>query len=125
MILQYRGKTIKGSWVVGHVSVVTNSSVGVKPGTYISNSFGMPFAYEVRPETVGQATGVYDMNTTEIYCDDIVKGLYGHDEIQGPVEFMEGAFCIVVNGIGTLISECNRTEILGNIHDNAEVLLAH
>ena len=49
----YRGMTIGGEWVEGNLSIVDNKfHDGPEPGYYISNSKGLPFAYQVRPETV-------------------------------------------------------------------------
>lgn len=76
MVPKFRGKTIKGFLVVGYVSVVTDKRAGVDPGTYISNDIGLPFAYEVDPETVGQSTEMDDKTGKEIWHKDILDESY-------------------------------------------------
>ena len=86
---------------------------------------------DVEPETIGQFTGLFDRNGKEIYEDDIV--LYG-GSIQHEVMFRHGAFGYLIYG-GQFMSYAgnpnftfnplNRSkehEVIGNSHDNPELL---
>lgn len=135
----FRGK-IKddGDWEEGGLVVFTDYDSGLKeywivhPGQTVD--FRDDREYEVVPETVGQYTGLTDKNGEKIFEGDIVKTKYGR-------------LCIVVwfssqacNGwdLETIrtVENCVHTkypdaidlykkenlEIVGNIHDNPELL---
>ena len=68
---KFRGLTPNGGWVYGNLTVL-KKSIHPAPGTYISNEYGAPFAYIVRPETVGQFIRLCDKDGTEIYDGDRV-----------------------------------------------------
>lgn len=72
---KFRGMTISGEWVTGHLTIITDNmkKASVVPGYYISNVGGAPFAYAVRPETVGQCTGIRDENGELIFEGDKIE----------------------------------------------------
>ena len=87
--------------------------------------------YKVNPETVGQYTGLTDKNGRKIFEGDIVKvtGLYpdrdGEKRIWrqfrvGEVFYYHGAFYFGEWQLCTTSEKC--IEIIGNIHDNPELL---
>lgn len=89
--------------------------------------------YSVVPETVGQYTGITDKNGKKIFEGDIVKREYilWHSETKKTRETQIGvvsysnkdcSFCL--DKVCYLGKSCNgdTLEIIGNIHDNPELL---
>ncbi|EPE7714184.1 YopX family protein [Listeria monocytogenes] len=129
MKIEFRGKRLRSSeWVHGfyyeergfsYITVVTD-----KPGE-IPTHLNVP----VRPKTVGQYTNVDTPDGKKIFEDDyvLVKDCHptGHDDFYGVVEFLEGAWWVdneLMQKAVLLWNESNEIEILGNIHDNPELL---
>ncbi|MDA3614697.1 YopX family protein [Polluticaenibacter yanchengensis] len=124
--IKFRGKTINGDWVFGNYAHIKKDFSTVKKGHYISNSAGSPFAYMVRSETLGQFTGLKDNSGKDIFEGDIIKT--GTDK---PMVILwsnkYASFCLDRHGWAFshwFGESCDPTdvEIIGNIHDNPELL---
>ncbi|QEL01557.1 hypothetical protein FKG96_12320 [Olivibacter sp. LS-1] len=119
--IKFKGKTVSGKWVYGNYSHIKKDFSTVKSGHYISNSVGAPFAYLVRPETIGQSTGLKDKTGKDIYEGDKIRKP-GSDNIY-TVVFFDGAFYLKNGGVNHRLSwTTNDGEVVGNIHDNPEFL---
>ena len=116
----FRGKrTDNGEWVEG-------SLLGIdwcdKPSTYsIAPNTPVSVFYSVIPETVGQYTGLTDKNGVKIFEGDIV------DYISSDVIGNPKTGTIIVEDMtdyDTMIylNHANELKLIGNIHDNPEIL---
>ena len=118
--ITFRGKRVDNDeWVYGYLVEVVNYITDRKATfiieqdtTYYYGEFTC--AVDVKPETVGQFTGLCDKNGTKIFEGDIVyNGVF-----KAQVEFINGRF--LPFGSDTFFAdEC---EVIGNIYDNKELL---
>lgn len=113
----FRGKTVRWEWVTGLLAHVGNA-------WYISNKAGVATAYEVIPNTVEQYTGLKDKNGKKIFEGDICK--VGNLIYKVVFEYSCWWFKILSNKVyccPAFNSHCGEhCEIIGNIHDNPELL---
>lgn len=109
-------------WLYGSL-LLLNRKVYVCP--YEATVWNMS-QYEVIPETVGQFTGLCDMDGKEIYEGDILFiGVDDGTEIFNEVGIKDGCFGYIgeINGELIPFCHCDVTEkIAGNIHNNPELL---
>ena len=76
--------------------------------------------FRVKNNTVGQFTGLLDMNEEESYEHDLLKDDYGDI---WEVKFEEGKFIAEYDNVQVdLFDIVWKCEIIGNIHENKELL---
>ena len=123
----FKAKTISGNWVNGLLANKDDK-------WYISNKAGMPFAYDVRPETICTFTGFYDKNGNRIWDNDILKtcddqyaqvkfGLYNTGFASG--DYNQGFYVAFPKDSyyrHELGYWCKESYVIGNIFDNKELL---
>lgn len=147
----FRGKSVNGiGWVEGSLRITTiqpaddapfkhyeieDTTIGVFPNDFMSG-----ICETVDPETVGQFTGLTDKNGKKAFEHDIIKHHFG-DEV-GVIKFGEyrnpfggdgfgGHVGFYVDWVSGKVPQTLRkdlaywmkmTEVIGNIHDNPELL---
>jgi uncharacterized phage protein (TIGR01671 family) len=128
----FRGKrTDTGEWVEGKGIDLNFDTPYILTKEYDCGTGYYMGEFEVIPETVGQYTGLEDRNGNKIFEGDIVKAqddIWGSpfcDGITGGIVYEECAYFIEPkNPIESqwLYNECAVYEVIGNIHDNPELL---
>ena len=131
----FRGKRVdNGEWVYGCLLKVTLN------GKTAHLIFGDNFGFDgndvkalshdlVDPSTVCQYTGLTDKNGKRIFGGDVVEFC----DIKGVINYNTGCYCVKTNkpdwksrnnpAIDIVLNEYeNELEIIGNIHDNPELL---
>lgn len=121
--IKFRGKRIdNGEWVYGDLLQPTE----ICDIYEIANCESIDGTrYEVIPETIGQYTGLHNKNGKEIYEGDILKSIQWSDIYL--VKYIGTAFYLCREGNNgfnkiTTWNNVEKSEIIGNITDNPELL---
>ena len=118
----FRGKMDNGEWVYGSFCMDVleqfNGLCGVDGFIRLyDKAEGKMKTYEVDRETVGQYTGLKDKHGKRIFEGDILSLRTGRRHV---VMFEDGAFALENTAITMRFA--NKFEVIGNIHDNPEML---
>lgn len=140
----FRGKSKgKPEWVYGslykevpQVFILVGGRFYPEPSNGQS-ALGIMDWYEVFPDSIGQFTGLTDKNGKKVFEGDIVA-FTAEDELwephyyQGLVYFCDGTFWVdcgkdnddndVLFSIGHALLADKNIQVIGNIHDNPELL---
>lgn len=114
--IKFRGKSLyNGEWVYGDLHIRTQF-----PHIHSEIDYGKVY---IDPHTVGQFTGLHDKNGKEIYEGDIVR-FDNHLQGVSKVLYDSGQYTVESKNYSTALT--NRIAIhaiiIGNIHDNPELL---
>ena len=117
--LEFKGLSENGDWYYGILSILSRKVGHVEAGYYIANEAGMPYAYDVIPETVGQYTGCRDNFAKRIYEGDTISfyTLAGNRKTS-PVYYKDGSFLVRVEKDGeACLWEVKEIKNIGNIRN--------
>lgn len=129
------GEWINGKWIEGFISGLHVYGTDDKTGdiTHIY-SYYMNSVHPVIASTVGQYTGLTDKNNKKIFEGDIVKTkkygkIIGHSNVADfdifQVVYKLAVFRLENHNRGfNLVGNGSDFEVIGNIHDNPELLEA-
>lgn len=128
----FRGKTYNDKWVQGLLVQMDDHLTQIRK--LGSDGIGY-YDYSIVPSTVGQYTGLTDRNGKKIFEGDIIKIVpyydYSDDYSISKVYSYNGIFCVDYHGddfdstaLGFLVDYLpdGDFEVIGNIHDNPELL---
>ncbi|MDT3417114.1 hypothetical protein QO009_003009 [Brevibacillus aydinogluensis] len=126
--IEFRGKAITENgieclpkWVYGNLIVANNGDCFITQWTRTVVGEYRKITYQVIPETVGQFIGLRDKNGRKIYEGDID----GTDGVNMYVAFEDGEYGLKYKKGDRYFDNCinwDQCEIIGNIHENPELL---
>lgn len=134
--IRFRGKNAEGAWIEGSLIIDNYQRSDGKQFDVAFIVSGLPCAEQpnnmwtakmqrVEPKTIGQDTSLRDKFGKPIYEGDIMKA--GNENTLLEVRFVRGVFAFLWNGDLDDEFPCNApthewAEVVGNIHDNPELI---
>lgn len=122
--IRFRAKDKHGDWQYGHVALV--NFYGDFHCWKMFNTDQGKEGIAVDPKTIDQSTGLKDKNGVEIFEGDILfHKLQGKCVVYYPFNESTASFGLkrVVNGFKNTLQDADRLyEVIGNIHENPELL---
>lgn len=130
----FRGKRLdNGEWVTGTPFIAADCckmihAVAVHPDFVDEGNVYYSEGFPVDPETVGQFTGLTDKNGKRIFEGDIVRDgyLFGKVVFATAQDGFDGMAGFMVDDIDDGLQNYNgfwhEVKVIGNIHDNPELL---
>jgi len=125
--VEYDGKFVHGNYVkYGDGALIVGDTLEAGEDIFWP-SWWVP----VNPKTVGQFTGMTDVNGEDIYDGDIVHGYdqepdrddgYIGSSVTDVVNFKYGAFWIGDSCNKVMVMTPPIVEVIGNVHENPELL---
>ena len=123
----FRGKRLdNGAWETGSLVIVR---MGCHDAQYYIADKMTGYHTHVHPSTIGQYTGLEDKNGKRIFEGDICRNtrtgeivsVKWHGTMAGYVWNKRRADGFLFD-FGELFRACDKYEVIGNIHDNSELL---
>ena len=120
--IKFRGKKFcQDEWMYG--SLITRGERGAD-GNFIDTGRGE--CYPLQQDTIGQFTGLHDKNGKEIYEGDIVRTLVSRLNATKNKKYRNFVIRYDAphfwNGYDSILMRPMYMEVIGNIHDNPELL---
>ena len=128
----FRGQDLEGNTLrYGQLTIIEAENIHPPKEFYISNKSNMPYAYPIKPQTVGQCTGLKDKNGKLIYEGDILitseHNLCKENEkykVFWHKEYCQFLFESINNGYCIDFMDMYKPEVIGNIYETPELLEA-
>lgn len=126
----FRGKQVdNGEWIKGFLTKSRNieeKPALLKPCIDYEEK-GVMMSSIVDPSTVGQFTGLADKNGNKIFEGDILIFYNGEEFSNYEVIWFGNAYKVLMEGEMEIQDDldlffCEHSEVIGNIHDNPELL---